>query len=1732
MAGSLGDLLVRVGANIEGFEKAMGTVSQRLNAIDRETQRSLSGFDRLGGHLTSIGTTLSAAITLPLAGAGVAVTKFATDFELGMRKVTSLIDNVSQKDFEQLSAQTLKLSKTMGIDAVQATQALYQAISVGVPKENAVEFLAVASKAAIAGMTSTEVAVNGITTTIQAFGLQMSDAQAVADAMFMAVNKGKLEFPELAQAMGIASGTAKILGISYNELLAAATTLTLTTGQSVTESMTMAMSAMKAFIDPTATMTKLLERMGFESGSAAIKALGFQGALEKLNAAAGGNIEVLNAAFGRIEGFRAALGLTGDNAKLAGEHIAALKAPLNASTKAFEEIDKSTARQFQRLAADLKATAIELGTALLPAVNSLLQASKPLVDVIKSMVDWFIKLPAPAQTTALAIAATAAALGPLAVAAGMTISAFTGLSGALFSATGIIAQFGPVLLGAAGAAQTFAAGAITAAIASVRTLALSLGSLTVSTIPALITALSLMAETMLRQAIASFVSFATTAIPAATTALVTFATSTVPAAIAAVSTFTVSTLPAATAACITFARSGIAVAAAAISTFATTTIPAAISAIGTLALTALPLIGVAALTAAAAFAGWNIGKWAYDSIPGVNALGDALGTVFFKFENLLTWIPGVSSVSTRSLADLQKKTEELERTATTLGVSYDALHAKYVSGAISIEQYNKSLNDLVRAKLGAQGAAMDLKAAFEALGIQGAAATRERIDLLRKAVEAVEKAFREGKATADDLAKAKKVLADATAAATAKGKAFVDVQKQLSDAAKKAEENYNNVARAFLAGKASAEQLEAAQMKLRAAQDNLHPEQVIERYARANEEMLKRYDDTVKFFIDSGVKLDALNKQIADSAFDVSTAYAKAYEAMHKASLKQVAITVPLEQRIPAAVRVAVSSQKELEEALKRTGQQSTRSADELWKAYDVIVRANERGAASPLQVARAHKEALEATIEEYRAAGKEIPKEWEKMLKDLEAQINAHARKQRTIWTELFREIKGIIHNFNRDIAQAIVGMFAGNSENDRLRKEQEALSASLEVRRAEWEQYQADVAVQLEAIRAKHAEELANQERDLATSLEQHRVEYEQFANDTIGAIDKVRQKHADAAAEEIADLMDSLREREGAYQEYQQEIAQRMDEAREKHADQLAAELEDLRENLRDKTQDYEDYVSDIETKLGRLQVDTADDIADERRSTDRKVADKRKAFQREEADLNRKIENEQKKGKNANQEQIAEWRRTLQEKREDTEEYIRREEEDYNDFVEEHKRRAEQMATDYRISLERRTRDYQEYVRENASKQEAAIAKHAEDLERELADLQASLDKRGDALEQYRLDVAAKTEAITAKHKAEAEKEVADLEEALAKKLAAWDKYKIEIAAKLDDLRARAKIELEADETKLRGDLARAEAEWEKYKRDIAAKIADIETQFTGMFDRIGEAFKRMLFDAGAAIVNFGIEYLEGKLFKWMRDQFLDEILSKIWTKLKDIFTVAESAGTSSGGGGGGGIPSGGGMGGGAGAAAGGLMGAVNMATGIITAGASIVNAIMSIRQEGTLNAIEHNTRYAMIHNLYMLLHINEYLPALRDIHAYLFDSFNPAFASLMTTTEEIRDMIKGTAASVFSGNASTTAPAPLAIAGMEGEELGPLLSRIGNEILGNTQMLVAEVGQLIDPWLMQIHEMLRGFVALPWQPVLDAASASRTLTVPVYLDGRKIGEGVAEYVTAQLSRDLKIAGQLV
>ncbi len=427
MANQLSSLFVTVGAKTDGFHKAMGGVQGKLQDVSQKMRNVGIG---MAGSAAAIG------------GAGI---KMAADFDGAMREVNTML-LLNEDEFKALSDDTQELARRMGVDATDAANALYQAISAGVPKDNAIEFMEVASKAAIGGVTDTETAVDGLTTVMNAFKMPVEDAQNVADLMFTTVKNGKTTFEELSASMSQAAPMAAAIGVPFEDLMAATATLT-KQGVPTAQAMTQIRQSMVSLTKPTGEMQDLLAEMGYESGEALLEAEGYAGAMEAVREATAGNTDMLGKALGSVESLNAMYALTGQNADAAAEDMNAMTDATGAATDAFEQMEQSTSRQWQKMVAQLKDVAISIGKGLVPALTKLLEAVAPILTSFANWVSENPELTAAILVIVGAIGTLLVVIGPLVSAIGAIVAAAPVMGAALAALTGPVGIVIAIIIG-------------------------------------------------------------------------------------------------------------------------------------------------------------------------------------------------------------------------------------------------------------------------------------------------------------------------------------------------------------------------------------------------------------------------------------------------------------------------------------------------------------------------------------------------------------------------------------------------------------------------------------------------------------------------------------------------------------------------------------------------------------------------------------------------------------------------------------------------------------------------------------------------------------------------------------------------------------------------------------------------------------------------------------------------------------------------------------------------------------------------------------------------------------------------------------------------------------------------------------------------------------------------------------------------------------------------------------
>ena len=278
----------------------------------KKAQATLSSF---GGAVVSVGKKMATAF----AGATAALAATMVKAQ-AYNKQIGQIRTVSTLSFNEASAGVRKLSAEFGLAKEELTKGLYDALSAGIPQENVFDFMATASKTAVAGATTTKEAVDFLTTAINAFKIPAGEADKVADTLFQTVKLGKTTVGELAASFAQVGPLAAASGVAFEEVMAAAATLT-KQGTPTAQAMTQIRAAITAMNDTL--------------GDGWSSTMTLQEGMAEMARRAGGSQTALKELTGRVEGMNAILGITGANAQMAADDLASVAGAAGAAAEAF-----------------------------------------------------------------------------------------------------------------------------------------------------------------------------------------------------------------------------------------------------------------------------------------------------------------------------------------------------------------------------------------------------------------------------------------------------------------------------------------------------------------------------------------------------------------------------------------------------------------------------------------------------------------------------------------------------------------------------------------------------------------------------------------------------------------------------------------------------------------------------------------------------------------------------------------------------------------------------------------------------------------------------------------------------------------------------------------------------------------------------------------------------------------------------------------------------------------------------------------------------------------------------------------------------------------------------------------------------------------------------------------------------------------------------------------------------
>lgn len=424
-----------------GFQ-LMETSVKKASSAFQQGQKSAAGFET---SLTSIRRAVGFALLFrsitALQNALTEGTEAAIEFSTSIAEIQT-IQGRSALTTQQWTSNLRNLSDSFGLDILNQAEAAYQTLSNQVAKgRDTFVFLETANRLALTAVTDTASSVNLLTSAVNAFQLDASQAERAAAQFFRTVELGRVRVEELSDIFGRIGVPANQLGISLQEVNAAIAAVTIQ-GVKSEEAITLVRNVILKLIKPTDDLKRIFDELGVSSAEAGIAAFGFGEFLARIEKAAGGTTTGIAKAFGRVRAITGALVLGRQGLEAYNETLQAQNDPnlLKDFERNFQTVFTSNGEVVKREANRIKNFfQVELGQNVLTAAANFTRSMGGAEEGLESFSKVVRVLAAPAlallaaRLTAVGSAAAFGAGGLTAFAAANPFTAAIVAGGALLS---------------------------------------------------------------------------------------------------------------------------------------------------------------------------------------------------------------------------------------------------------------------------------------------------------------------------------------------------------------------------------------------------------------------------------------------------------------------------------------------------------------------------------------------------------------------------------------------------------------------------------------------------------------------------------------------------------------------------------------------------------------------------------------------------------------------------------------------------------------------------------------------------------------------------------------------------------------------------------------------------------------------------------------------------------------------------------------------------------------------------------------------------------------------------------------------------------------------------------------------------------------------------------------------------------------------------------------------------
>lgn len=442
---------------LEAIDNASAPIQKVAESIE-QLEKQGKNLKDIGSNLTDVGSKMTTRVTAPIV-AGLGASAYAAiQFESAMADVNKIFGK-SEVQAAGLDKQILEMSRNIPISAEGLASIAAAGGQLGVPIDQIDEFTELAAQLGTAFDMSADTAGRSIAKLQTALNLDgLDEVREVGDIFNHLSDNSAAAASEMVDVATRVGGVANTFGLASNEVGALAASFIemapspeiaatginslLSTLQTIEGATPKAQEAMESIGISATDMAEMIATDPINAIESFLGALGEVDSMDRANIirdifGTGSDAALINQLSGNTGILADNLALVGDRANYAGSAM-----------REFTSRSDTTSNQFELMKNRLKEIGINIGTALLPAINRVLDRLAPLAE---RFANFAAENPGIIQV-GVAIAGVAAAIGPVLIIVGKAV-AVIGTLASVFAKVKLAAMgfAGPLTTGLAGA---------------------------------------------------------------------------------------------------------------------------------------------------------------------------------------------------------------------------------------------------------------------------------------------------------------------------------------------------------------------------------------------------------------------------------------------------------------------------------------------------------------------------------------------------------------------------------------------------------------------------------------------------------------------------------------------------------------------------------------------------------------------------------------------------------------------------------------------------------------------------------------------------------------------------------------------------------------------------------------------------------------------------------------------------------------------------------------------------------------------------------------------------------------------------------------------------------------------------------------------------------------------------------------------------------------------------------